>query len=178
MGRDDRTKYYSEPVQEIIGAAPSWITRYGVSFLLGLFLLLLFLGNVIHVPEIQKAPIIIHCTNTRVSGEESVYGIMEIMPGSIKKVSPGLSVSVRLHPYPYSEYGTVRGVVADSGLDLEPPAGGGTYSVGVAFPDGLLTTSGLEIPHNAEMKGTAVIITGRVRLIDYILSSGNSFETE
>lgn len=42
----------------------------------------------------------------------------------------------------------------------------------------LLTTSGLEIPHNTEMKGTAVIMTGRVRLIDYILSSGNSFETE
>ena len=42
----------------------------------------------------------------------------------------------------------------------------------------LLTTSGLEIPHNTEMKGTAVIMTGRVRLIDYIISSGNQFETE
>ncbi len=68
--------------------------------------------------------------------------------------------------------------VADPGLDLEPPAGGGTFSVGVVFLDGLLTTSGLEIPHNTEMKGTAVIMTGRVRLIDYIISSGNQFETE
>ena len=29
--------YYSEPVQEIMGSIPSWITRWGVTVIAGIF---------------------------------------------------------------------------------------------------------------------------------------------
>lgn len=44
-------RYYSEPVQEIMGTIPSWVTRWGVTVIAGIFVLIVIGCCIIKYPQ-------------------------------------------------------------------------------------------------------------------------------
>ena len=53
----DRYDFYSEPVQEIMGAMPSWLIRWGVTVIAGVLLLLVIGCCIVKYPETVIAPV-------------------------------------------------------------------------------------------------------------------------
>ena len=169
---DEWKKEYSEPIQEIIGTAPSWITRYGISVMLGLFLMVFSLGYMIRLPQTLSAPVVIHSeVDPTSNGPASMSGILEIPSQSIGRIVAGQQVIIKLRPFPYLEYGTIQGIVTDV-----PPVPRKTednelhYQVSVSLPDGLNDSGGQSTQLLPEMDGTAEIVTGEIRLIEYLIN--------
>ena len=106
------------------------------------------------------------------SGEE----VFTVVPGKQKtlmgraslpvnrsgKVRVGQRVIVRFANYPDQEFGIVNGRV--STISLVPTED--NYMVEIAFPDGLTTNYGKNLPVSHEMKATAEIVTDDLRLIE------------
>lgn len=106
------------------------------------------------------------------SGEE----VFTVVPGKQKtlmgraslpvnrsgKVKVGQRVIVRFANYPDQEFGIVEGKV--STISLVPAED--NYMVEIAFPDGLTTNYGKNLPVSHEMKATAEIVTDDLRLIE------------
>ena len=78
------------------------------------------------------------------------------------KVRVGQRVIVRFANYPDQEFGIVNGRV--STISLVPTED--NYMVEIAFPDGLTTNYGKNLPVSHEMKATAEIVTDDLRLIE------------
>lgn len=78
------------------------------------------------------------------------------------KVKAGQRVIVRFLNYPDQEFGIVNGEVAT--ISLVPTED--NYMVEIAFPDGLTTNYGKNLPVSHEMKATAEIVTDDLRLIE------------
>lgn len=78
------------------------------------------------------------------------------------KVKVGQRVIVRFLNYPDQEFGIVNGEVAT--ISLVPAED--NYMVEIAFPDGLTTNYGKNLPVSHEMKATAEIVTDDLRLIE------------
>lgn len=79
------------------------------------------------------------------------------------KVKPGQKVNVRLNNYPDQEFGYLKGKV----ISISPvPAAEGMYIVDIAFPEGLRTNYGKELPMTQEMKGSAEVVAEDLRLIE------------
>nr|NQU88864.1 HlyD family efflux transporter periplasmic adaptor subunit [Bacteroidota bacterium] len=90
------------------------------------------------------------------------------------KVKKGQVVNIKLHNYPYMEFGMLHGVVHSiSSIPSED-----FYYVEVGFPDGMKTSYGIEITFSQQMQGTAEIITDDVRLLHRILQPLKSVLTE
>jgi len=89
------------------------------------------------------------------------------------KVRHGQRVVIKLYNYPYMEYGMLEGIVQNiSAIPHESH-----YFVEVIFPNGIITSYGIEIPFTQQMQGMAEVITDDIRLlhrvfwpIKYILS--------
>lgn len=78
------------------------------------------------------------------------------------KVKTGQRVLVRFNNFPDQEFGLVEGVVSKiAQIPVDE-----TYLIEVAFPQGLLTNYGIELPRSPEMTGTADIVTEELRLIE------------
>ena len=80
------------------------------------------------------------------------------------KVSEGQEVIVKFSSYPFEVFGAVKGVVTWKGSIPSNNA----IPLKVAFPRGLITTTGRKIEANQEMIGTAEIITADKRFIERI----------
>lgn len=78
------------------------------------------------------------------------------------KVKTGQRVIVRFANYPDQEFGVVNGRL--STVSLVPSED--NYMVEIAFPDGLTTNYGKDLPVSHEMKATAEIVTDDLRLIE------------
>ena len=78
------------------------------------------------------------------------------------KVKVGQRVIVRFTNFPDQEFGVVNGRL--SSVSLVPSED--NYMVEIAFPDGLTTNYGKNLPVSYEMKATAEIVTDDVRLIE------------
>lgn len=82
------------------------------------------------------------------------------------KVKQGMPVNIKLHGFPYLEYGMLRGVV--SSVSMVPDER--EYIVEVELPEGLVTTYGakLDFPHN--MSGIAEIRSDDFNLITRLVA--------
>lgn len=78
------------------------------------------------------------------------------------KVKTGQRVIVRFANFPDQEFGVVKGRL--SSISLVPTED--NYMVEIAFPDGLTTNYGKDLPVSYEMKATAEIVTDDIRLIE------------
>ena len=92
------------------------------------------------------------------------------------KVEIGQQVNVKLHNYPYDEFGSIRGVVKSISYitnKIKSENGGNVdaYRVIVEFPDGSMTNYGAKLDLNFESKGTAEIITKNKRLIQRLFDN-------
>lgn len=79
------------------------------------------------------------------------------------KIKIGQSVNIKLHNYPETEFGMLRGTITNSSL---VPDKEGFYLIDVSLPNTLITSYNKEIAFKQEMRGTAEIITEDLRLIE------------
>lgn len=80
------------------------------------------------------------------------------------KVKLGQQVQIKLDNYPYEEYGIVLGRVSKIGALPNQ----NFYTVDVEFPEGFKTSYGNRIQFQQQMKGSAIIITEKLSLLDRI----------
>ena len=78
------------------------------------------------------------------------------------KVAVDQLVHIYLDNFPHQEYGALRGTVRS--LSALPKQG--YYRVSVAFPNGLTTQYGRQIPFTQQLSGRAEIITEELRLLE------------
>ena len=90
-----------------------------------------------------------------------VLGRAVIPSSGIAKVQKGQQVDVKLNSFPFMEYGVLRGEVRS--ISEIPDQDG--YVANIVFPDGLVSSFGMELTYIQEMNGTAEIITREMRLI-------------
>ena len=81
------------------------------------------------------------------------------------KVRVGQKVNIRSDNYPYMEFGMVKGYVEK--ISVVPADN--TYSVDVAFPEGLRTNYNVDLPFNQKMTGKAEIVTQDITLLARII---------
>lgn len=125
--------------------------------------------------------------NQFVQNGEAVFAVVPKMKTAIGqvniptlgagKITPGQEVIVKLDNFPYTEYGTIKGVVRAVGLspnisrtekgDIE------NYMVNVVFPNDLKTNFGTMLDVKLEARGTAEIITKDRRLIERFFDNLN-----
>ena len=160
--------HFSEPVQEIMGTIPSWITRWGVTVLLLVLALILIGCCFVRYPRTMSCPVTVSVST---SSSAAVVGVMNVPSHGFGKVRLGQEVIVRLNAFPYMEYGILRGLITDISSIPEKAADGSLcYQVKVSFPDGLTSTYGTEIPPILQMDGLARIITDDMRLIEHFIT--------
>lgn len=91
------------------------------------------------------------------------------------KVKTGLTANVKINNFPYDEYGLIKGEVQSLSRitnKIETAEGTGeAYQVTIAFPKGLITNFGIELPMELETKGTVEIITRPKRLIERLFDN-------
>ncbi len=87
-------------------------------------------------------------------------------PGS-GQVRVGQSVRVKFDGFPFHEFGAVRGRVEE----IARVAQEDEYCVKVAFPQGLQTSTGLDLTYRPEMQGDAEIVTADRRILERIFAT-------
>jgi len=102
-------------------------------------------------------------------GEAKVTGRAVLAVSGAGMVTPGNLVNVKLENYPSLEYGTLQGTVAHiSGVTVKSEAGP-VYPLEIAFTGFPKTSYHYAIDYSRELHGTAEIITGEKRVINYFL---------
>jgi len=104
------------------------------------------------------------------AGGTEIIGRMEVPSAGFGKVRDGQAVNVKLNGFPYMEYGILKGRIRSiSSVPTRAQGLGGAtaaYTVEVAFPQGMTTTYGKELPMIQQMDGTGEIVTEDMRLIE------------
>ena len=96
---------------------------------------------------------------------DGIVGRIDLELVGSGKVDVGQRVLVKFSSYPYLEFGSVEGVIAQM---AEIPSGG-IIQVKVTFPDGLITNTGEQLPAVQFMSGTAEIITEEKSLMSWFM---------
>jgi len=95
-----------------------------------------------------------------------IIGRIESPSSGSGKIQLGQRINIKVHGYPYLEYGTLTGKVQN--ISLVP--NGNNYSIDVELPDGLKTGIGKTLDFTGELTGDADIITDDRSLSSRILS--------
>lgn len=158
--------YYSEPAQEILGSIPSWITRWGVTIIFGVFAMIIVGSCLIDYPQTLTAPITV-----TVSEDGTITGEALVPSPGFGKVQVGQRVNVRLDCYPYLQYGTLMGEVEYiSSKPIESPLGTYSYCIKVCFnKDEQIIYDFIQLGHLEEQPGIAQIIVQRQKLIEHYI---------
>lgn len=148
-----------------------------------LFILLvsiILLGCSISFPQEITVPIIVVCeTDVSSTNTSSMIGFIDDRSDTIMRIVPGQQVNVKLTPFPYLEYGILRGLVTGQSHSIEINSEKmAHYTVIVSFPDGLRCINGRELPVFTEAEGVAEIAIGRIHLIDYLFNPFRSLLNE
>ena len=93
---------------------------------------------------------------------QQVLAQLRVPVRNFGKVAVGQSVRIYLDNFPHQEYGALRGSVRS--LSTLPKQG--YYRVSVAFPNGLTTQYGRQIPFTQQLSGRAEIISEELRLLE------------
>jgi hypothetical protein len=151
----------SDEMNEVLGATPHWITRWGSLLLLGAIVLLLLVSALIKYPDVINGTIEI----VPLQGQRYVATALVPAAGS-GKIQPGQPVIINLDSYPQAEFGNISGKVASRPL----PAAGNRVKVMIALDNSLVTSYHKKLDLYKQEQGRAEIITTRKRLIRRIFS--------
>ncbi|MDJ1485605.1 hypothetical protein QNI16_34260 [Cytophagaceae bacterium YF14B1] len=94
-------------------------------------------------------------------------GLLLLSEQGMGKVEAGQNVLIRLDAYPESEFGLLKGQIKQ----IFPVQFDKKFRVTVALPGKLVTTTGKRIPTQAQMEGSAEIITDNQKLIRRIFAN-------
>ena len=101
--------YYSEPVQEIMGSIPSWITRWGVTVIAGIFALIIIGCCIIRYPQTLTSAITLTSENPPSDLASRYDGLLDtVCVVNGQKVSGGDLVALLSTPADYGDIMAVR----------------------------------------------------------------------
>ena len=101
--------YYSEPVQEIMGSIPSWITRWGVTVIAGIFALIIIGCCIIRYPQTLTSSITLTSENPPSDLASRYDGLLDtVCVVNGQKVSGGDLVALLSTPADYGDIKAVR----------------------------------------------------------------------
>lgn len=95
---------------------------------------------------------------------QSIVGRLALPMLNSGKAGVGQAVYIKLHGYPYREYGILSGTIAH----IASAPKGQHYDIWVELPKGLTTSFGKPLPFIQEMQGQAEIVTEDLRLLQRI----------
>lgn len=94
-------------------------------------------------------------------------------------VHPGDRVAVKIDTFPYTRYGLVDGVVTGISRDAVPDAQGeAVYLMRIRLEKAVMDIDGQPVRLGAGMNVTAEIVTGRRRLIEFLLDHLDYYRSE
>lgn len=114
------------------------------------------------------------CTVVPLSFKYVAYAILPA--GGAGKIKPGQAVHLLLDKFPHNEYGYLVGRVSGIAPLPQQNKEGATYRVAIALPDTLTTTYKRPLVFNAEMTGTARIITKKRNLLQRLVAGMAAFD--
>ena len=101
--------YYSEPVQEIMGSIPSWVTRWGVTVIAGIFALIIIGCCIIRYPQTLTSAITLTSENPPSDLASRYDGLLDtVCVVNGQKVSGGDLVALLSTPADYGDIMAVR----------------------------------------------------------------------
>ncbi|ELW8945433.1 HlyD family type I secretion periplasmic adaptor subunit [Yersinia enterocolitica] len=102
-----------------------------------------------------------------------------ILNKDIGFVLPGQAVEVKIDSFPYTRFGTLSGEVKHISLDaMEEQQQGLVFPARIRLDSDTLTVEGKPVRLSAGMSVSAEIKTGRRRVIDYLLSPLQQYQSE
>ncbi|HHH0952918.1 TPA: HlyD family type I secretion periplasmic adaptor subunit [Yersinia enterocolitica] len=102
-----------------------------------------------------------------------------ILNKDIGFVLPGQAVEVKIDSFPYTRFGTLSGEVKHISLDaMEDQQQGLVFPARIRLDSDTLTVEGKPVRLSAGMSVSAEIKTGRRRVIDYLLSPLQQYQSE
>ncbi len=177
MENREEHNFHSAEVQEILGKIPPAVTRYGTAVIFVILLAVIGGSSLIRLPQTVTSDIKIfpasdECTNL-------IKGFILIRPSDYSKVSAGQTVYVKVNEFPWREYGMLYGTVTiKEETAKESGDGERCYMVYVSFPDGLRTTTRMELPGLGGLEGMAEITVGNITLLNLLMSQVKSFASD
>ena len=104
--------YYSEPVQEIMGSIPSWITRWGVTVIAGIFALIIIGCCIIRYPQTLTSAITLTSENPPSDLASRYDGLLDtVCVVNGQKVSGGDLIALLSTPADYGDIMAVRAIL-------------------------------------------------------------------
>lgn len=153
------TEVRSEEVQEIMGKMPPWMVRSGITMIAVMVVLALTGAWFFRYPDVLPMPV-------RVMPQEQSFRVQGHIPAAEAwRVKAGQQVMLRLTAYPSDTYGLLPGTVT-SGAVAETDS---SFRVDVQLTQGMLSTTGKQIPQQPVLTGTAEIMTDDKSLLQRIL---------
>lgn len=148
-------------MNEVLGATPSWMMRWGSLLLLGAIALLLLVSAFIKYPDVIPG------RTSIVPLSDRRYAVTALIPAAGSgKVRPGQQVIIKLDSYPAAEFGSISGTVSSR----PQAAAANMVSVVIRLDHGLLTNYHEQLDIYKKEEGQAEIITAEKRLIQRIFS--------
>ena len=99
---------------------------------------------------------------TLLPANAKVEGRMNLPQRGSGTLKPGMPVNIKLHSYPFEEYGMLLGEVASISRLSKDEA----LLVTVNLPDGLTTTMGNKLELLHQMRGDSEVVTEDLRLLE------------
>ena len=104
--------YYSEPVQEIMGSIPSWITRWGVTVIAGIFALIIIGCCIIRYPQTLTSSITLTSENPPSDLAARYDGLLDtVCVVNGQEVSSGDLIALLSTPADYGDIMAVRAIL-------------------------------------------------------------------
>lgn len=101
---------------------------------------------------------------------QEIVARLKIPVSGSGKVTTGQLVHIRLHNYPYTEFGTLEGRIQTLSLVPEETEDGIFYNAEVIFPNGLITNYNKMLPFSQQLRGDAEIVTNSLNLFQRFLN--------
>lgn len=150
----------SQDVQDVLGKVPPSILRWGITVIALVLIVLLVGAYFFKYPDTLSGQASL--TTTIVEKESTPVCTMMLPAQGSGKVKVGQRALVRLISFPDHEFGYLEGRVERIS---DTPSAEGNYVVEIHLPKGLVTNSGVQLPSNRRMQGSADIIIDDIRLL-------------
>lgn len=112
---------------------------------------------------------------TIIPEKNKILGQMTLPAAGAGKVKPKQEVIIKLEDYPYTEYGSIKGLVSSVSMTTNSVVTKEgtleTYLVNIDLPDELKTNYGSTLKFKFEIKGTGDIIIDKRRLIERLFDN-------
>ncbi|WP_350333786.1 HlyD family type I secretion periplasmic adaptor subunit [Coralliovum pocilloporae] len=104
---------------------------------------------------------------------------VKVLNKDVGFIRPGQPVEIKIDSFPYTEFGTIKGAVAQLSRDASPDEQLGlVYSAKVTMEKTEVAVNGRYIPLAPGMNATTEIKIGKRRIISYVLSPLKAYQSE